>query len=358
MGGASGSGTVAAAGATVTDQAGAAGESGAAGADGASRCPPNYTGDNCDVPRFELVANDTFEAQGISSDGSVLVGYFESAETQLLSAAKYTAGKLTDLGAGFESQANAPSADGSVIVGVTVQQTGDGGFTNYRALAWSGTTTATFLPSGDGCYAADVSADGSVILGLCQGSLVLWVNGVFEDLGLAGTFSHPKLSLDGNWIVGAHADDAQSTPIGFVWSKSTGLKLMNVPASFNHCELMAITANGSLAVGACGDGNWAGVTWDSIHGTQVFAPPDRFHSVGVNSVSEDGSFIGGSFGADMVRWDKARAPHQLSSLVPAALTTGLGFQYRATFLSSDGLTIAGVVDTSPGEQSFIMRTGN
>lgn len=105
-------------------------------------------------------------AFGISSNGSVIVGQGREAGGEFR-AAKWIAGVVTDLGVlagGNTSTARAADADGSVIVGTSATVGGT------RAVRWIGGNPVSIigtgtLPGGSQAAANAVNSDGSVIVG-------------------------------------------------------------------------------------------------------------------------------------------------------------------------------------------------
>ena len=324
----------------------------------ACACTANFTGKICDLSRFEVASSFALSAPtGISSDGSVVISALGS------HAAKYVAGKPTDLGvyAGDTvSSAFGVNQDGSLIVGTSASKTGS--VFNYHPVTWAG-ASISLLPGGTNCQAMDVSADGTVIAGLCSGSVVRWVNGVYEDLALAGApgFSNLKISHDGVWIAGTYT--ANSSTTGFVWSKASGLRLATVAGKFSMCAFTGISGNGGIAIGNC---TYSGttkvaVTWDATNGLKLFPGVDAANppESRADAVSGDGSYVTGRQ-ITSVRWDSARSLHTLSTLVPAVLTSAWTFDVYPVYVSSDGMTLTGEVYDARGDSNgvFIMRTGN
>ena len=103
-------------------------------------------------------------ANGVSADGSVIVGYSYIADSSAYHAFKYTGTTMSDLGTlgGYGSSANGVSADGSVIVGNSYIA----GNSASHAFKYTGTTMSDLgTLGGTYSYANGVSADGKVIVG-------------------------------------------------------------------------------------------------------------------------------------------------------------------------------------------------
>jgi probable HAF family extracellular repeat protein len=191
------------------------------------------------------------DARGISGDGSVLVGGNSSRTpppppfTLLLEAFRWTSAAgmvgLGDLpgGGALRSQANAVSADGSVIVGYGTSDFGTEAFRWTSALGMVGLGD---LPGGIfQSEALAVSADGSIIVGRGDGfeEPFIWdaVNGmrslttVLTDLGLDLTGwdlrTATGISADGSTIVGDGVNNGvEQAWIAVIPEPGTGLLLM------------------------------------------------------------------------------------------------------------------------------------
>jgi probable HAF family extracellular repeat protein len=137
----------------------------------------------------------------VSANGGVVVGYSMNANGQVR-AFRWTGGVMTDLGTlGDQSQANAVSADGAVVVGDS----------NNHAFRWTSAGGMTDLGTLGGNYseAEAVSADGSVVVGSARlanndSRAFRWTDGIMSDLGtLGGNTSYAYgVSADGSVVVG------------------------------------------------------------------------------------------------------------------------------------------------------------
>lgn len=189
---------------------------------------------------------DQFQSESfeVSVDGSVVVGtaLADGAEpgqgTRHLEAFRWTAATgmvgLGDLqGGDYWSDARGVSADGSVVVGMSLNAT-----SNFEAFRWtSGTGMVGLgdLPGGGfDVRANDVSADGNVVVG--NGSSAtgpeayLWTSGGgMMGLGyLPGLGAESRaygVSADGNVVVGqSQADACSCTSEAFVWTQANGMQ--------------------------------------------------------------------------------------------------------------------------------------
>jgi probable HAF family extracellular repeat protein len=165
-------------------------------------------------------------SNGISADGSVVVGYVSSVDFSVTRAFRWTSGGMVDLGAlgGSYSSANGVSADGAVVVG----RSAVAGDVVYRAFRW---TQATGIQSVEGWLRAagvavptDITAsatatnsDGSVVVGYLAnghpfvarvvgvGSGLVTLADVQTSLGAASTGGNMTLSAAGTVLNGAHS---------------------------------------------------------------------------------------------------------------------------------------------------------
>lgn len=165
------------------------------------------------------------DARDISDDGTIIVGWRDNAAAIWF--ADGSSARLGDLPAvGMTSIANAISADGSVVVGQRSLPSPD----LREAVRWTvsgeveglgGTVTAEPILS----YAADVSGDGSIVVGTSGNQAMIWDRArgmrllkdaleIEHGLDLAGwSFQHALgISHDGNSIVGyGRRPDGQET---------------------------------------------------------------------------------------------------------------------------------------------------
>ena len=188
-------------------------------------------------------ASRSSEANGLSADGSVIVGYSYTGTTN--HAFKYVGTTITDLGAlgdpstaaSRSSYAKGVSADGSVIVGESST-----GTTNH-AFKYIGTTMTDLGALGDPSTAASrssaangVSADGSVIVGESETGTTdhafKYVGTTMTDLGALGDPSTAAsrsstalgVSSDGSVIFGY--SDNGTTDHAFIYANSVMLDVV------------------------------------------------------------------------------------------------------------------------------------
>jgi len=157
------------------------------------------------------------QALGVSSDGSVVVGYGNSASGA--EAFRWTqAGGMEGLGdlpgGDFKSRAYGVSCDGSVVVGASDSASG------WEAFRWTetgGMEGLGDLPGGDFVsWAYGVSADGSVVVGMSESAsgreeACLWTEGEGMRSLLDVLVNDYGLSLSGWWLYEARgvSDDGK-----------------------------------------------------------------------------------------------------------------------------------------------------
>jgi uncharacterized membrane protein len=178
--------------------------------------------------------NPLFFANGLSSNGSVIVGMNTLDPFQLGEAARWTAAEgavgLGFLFSGGEdefSTANAVSGDGSIIAGTGIIQTED--FRYSEAFRWTEETGMVRLgdvPGGGPTFASAMSSDGSVIVGgaglfALNSEPFVWTPGsgmqllvdlLIDEYGIGDEIAGwnlgqiTALSEDGRYIVGQGTD--------------------------------------------------------------------------------------------------------------------------------------------------------
>jgi probable HAF family extracellular repeat protein len=295
-------------------------------------------------------------ANAISADGSVVVG--NSGDTNGSKPFRWT--KETGIvGLGSNNQygsATGVSADGSVVVGTGASPQG--------AFRWTKETDMVSL--GGNTNATGVSADGSVIVGYFDVSgtngiqAFLWTqaNGIvslgsLDNCGNEGCFSGATaVSADGSVVVGNSA--SSSTLEGFRWTQSTGMQSLSGGVPYRG-RANGVTADGSVIVGV-----------DSTRGYEAFRCPQssgmvllddqngRIYSE-AKAVSADGSIIvGENFFVNRPEaflWTQKTGMVSLKeTLIGKGLDVSGWTLSSATAISGDGFTIVGN-GTNPSGQS-------
>ncbi|MCP5055786.1 MAG: PEP-CTERM sorting domain-containing protein [bacterium] len=180
-----------------------------------------------------LVGSGSSEANGVSADGSVVVGraYFQTLQLGF----RWSAGSLlplADLPLGpYESAATGVSADGSIIVGAGTRP----GYA--EAMYWSAPHNSPFglgvlSPRAPLSAAYAASADGSTIVGTSRvfglgEQPFRWQAGVKRTLGyLPPRSGHAgaafSVSADGSVVVG-RSDDS-GLDVAFLWTEERGIE--------------------------------------------------------------------------------------------------------------------------------------
>lgn len=322
------------------------------------RCSAAYTGKNCELARFEalpaaLITHD--DTPRISPDGSVVVGYVTAAGNYL-HAARYSNGQLRDLGTyigDWSSEAHAASDNGEVIVGFSGRNST---FSSpvpdrTRPVKWLGTNIAE-LPPPEGalkCEANDVTPDGKIIVGSCDGNIVRWVDGVRTDLmkpaGAAQCWN-PNVSADGKVIAGICAPPSQVDSRGvypFFWTEQGEFTLVPNLTTYPQCAFYDLSADGTVAVGVCGGGSVsAAIKWTQAAGVQRIGS-GTVATESASGVSGDGTvFVGNS--ANVASLWRNNEPVPIKDLLPAAVRDQIPNWdlLNALAVSRDGKTIVGM----------------
>ena len=212
---------------------------------------------------------------GVSSDGSVVVGYFNNSTGG--EAFRWTqAGGMQGLGipSGYSgSYAQGVSSDGSVVVGAVV------GGNNDQAFRWTqatGMVKLGFLTDYSESYAYGVSSDGSVVVGAVAGGsntqAFRWTQaGGMQGLGfLANSISSQAygISSDGSTVVGVSGSEA------FRWTQATGMVGLGFLPGGDSSTAIGVSADGSVVVGTANitaNGSGVAFRWTQAGGMQSVA---------------------------------------------------------------------------------------
>jgi probable HAF family extracellular repeat protein len=251
-------------------------------------------------------------ANGVSSSGSVVVGYSYIGGLGPLTqhAFRWTSGTgMVDLGTlgGSNSTAQATNSDGTTVIGTSELA----GNTAAHAFRWTSAGMADLgTLGGTKSFGRGVNGDGSVVVGDSQiagtGSYhaFRWTSAGMTDLGtLGGTHSHANgVSADGAVVVGdsgltgnptgpAPFPGAAGFPIShaFRWTAATGIRDLNallVSAGVNMNGITLTGANGISGDGKFIVGNATVVGSNPNHGYIVkYDDGARSISAGVTTVS-------------------------------------------------------------------------
>ncbi len=273
-------------------------------------------------------------AEGISADGSVIVGTGQGAAGR--EAFRWTdGGGMVGLGrqpGAAESHAYDVSADGSVVVGGSQQA--------FRWTQADGMVGLGNLPGGGGGSlgaAFGVSADGSVVVG-GDGSppeAFRWTSATgMIGLGALNPYSSEAeaVSADGSVIVGGLGQ-------AFRWTTADGMVGMDALPGSSFTWALGLSADGSTAVGVAGfpGGGQRAALWNA-QGEIV-----DLSGIVASDVSGDGSIVVGSGPGGATIWDAKHSLFVLQDLLRDLYDLDLpGWRlYWATAISDDGHTIAG-----------------
>lgn len=327
-------------------------------------------------------ADAFYFAQGVSADGTVVVGSTEQ-QDQGGQAFRWTeATGMESLGVlpGFDrSEASAISADGLVIVGTCGIINSDPYVcTAFRWTAATGMVALLDTPdSQEFSVASGVSGDGSVVVGQTRTNegeqAFVWDSGQVRLLtDFIAEFGPPfyseafDVSADGRTVVGEARYDVNpdQTPIcqAFRWQEG-GL----IPLGYLHEEnprscAYGISADGRVITGKSGPGPGGflneGVRWTAETGSVSLLPGGLSSGM---ACSGDGSVIVGNTTADVggaFIWDSVDGGQYLEAVLfryQLALPDNCG-PISAASISHDGRTIVGCAAPTNGQdiQAFLV----
>ncbi len=259
------------------------------------------------------------------------------------------------------SNANAVSADGSVVVGQV--DYGSGG--KYHAFRWTSDggmqVLGDFTANGTGWSVANaVSADGSVVVGQADYSnfgshAFRWtIDGGMQDLGdltanNMGSSVATLVSADGNAVAGQSHYDYRQQYHAFRWTSAGGMQdLGDLTASgTGRSYVNAISADGSVVVGGADYGTGANAhafRWTSAGGMQDLGDLTASGTGNSNAhaVSADGRVVVGQadYGSGWLshayRWTSDGGMQDLGDLT----ASGTG-RSDAIAVSADGSVVVG-----------------
>lgn len=317
-------------------------------------------------------------AYDVSADGSTVVGYSQSSPSPgSREAFRWTeAGGMIGLGDFAhptpQSDAQGVSADGSVIVG---RGTGDAPWES-RAFRWTQETGMQALADTAGEFvrsqAYDVSPDGSVVVGMASSTTA---NQAFRWTAAAGmtglgwlpsTFHDSfafDVSSDGATVCGLSNAGSGGVVEAFRWRQPDGMtSLGDVPGGVPYAIAWAVSGDGSVIAGAARtefDSRDEAFLWSEAGG---FVLPDPLHGAesgsAVFALTGDGSTAVGYGGAGAMIWDAAHGMRSLQALLADEYELELpGWTlWTATAISPDGRAIAGSGLNPAGEpEAWLVR---
>lgn len=280
--------------------------------------------------------NGTY-ANGISGDGSTVVGYGWVTGNTTHAFRWTAAGGYEVIGAGTDSRALAASADGAVVVGQA----------NLRAFRWTRETGMQELPI---YHALDVSADGQSLIGMN----IRWMSpNQYTDLGFLGGAAQTSaygISADGQVVVGFSETSPHRFVHAFRWTATGGLRDLGV-TSGTESLAWGVSADGHVVVGEARSslGFWRAFRWTASHGMRdlgtLGGPMSTAHGT-----SRDGSVVVGKSLINGIttslrafRWTAAGGMRDVRQLLlEAGVTSAQNWILSvAAGVSDDGTSIVG-----------------
>ncbi|MCR9095350.1 MAG: PEP-CTERM sorting domain-containing protein [bacterium] len=243
-------------------------------------------------------------AFGVSNDGTVVVGR-GSGGSEGSGGLRWEEGSgFQDLGAlgGGVTSAYDVSADGSVVVGIT------GGVPGFR---WTDATGMQGLPgfggSASGFGAANaVSANGGIIVGETAGAPALWAGTANPiDLGAIGDAPFGRaLGVSADGVVAVGFSGTQP----FRWTAATGIQDLGLTSSEDtEGQALDVSADGNVVVGfvryggSFPDIGSAATIWDPVNGQRrlqdvlgALVDLEGWHLEEATAISDDGRTIVGN----------------------------------------------------------------
>ncbi|MDM8008604.1 MAG: SUMF1/EgtB/PvdO family nonheme iron enzyme [Phycisphaerae bacterium] len=311
------------------------------------------------LPNGELA----MEARNVSSNGDFVVGQTSGGNSFRWSISDGLVLLGDSVHTSINTYAEGVSADGSVVVGSVMSA---GKQDAFRWTPQQGMELLESLSDGGGSTAAGLSADGRVVVGTSYsssgsdqafrytpengrqaiGNMPGWESG---GAGLA-------VSADGSTGVGfsANGDDRQA----FRWTETTGtIGLGWLPTSVLQSTALGVSPDGGVVVGYChhGPNEEEAFKWTIGGGMVGLGTPGGEQESYAYGVSQDGSTIVGEargLTPQSVIWDNTHGARYLKQVLTDEYgldLAGWGLE-RAYAISADGRVIVGR-GTNPAGQS-------
>lgn len=299
------------------------------------------------------------QANALSADGSVVAG--TSATTAgNRQAFRWTAQQgmsgLGFLSGGSVSSATGASADGTVIVGDADASGGSPLTAGFRWTAQAGLQRIAALPGSALCSASDVSGDGTVVAGTClQGA-----NTAFRWTAAAGPVALSRLGLGSNQQGTASAISRDGSVIAggghpvltgaAIWSADGSATILGTLPGDAVGMATAISSDGSVVTGVStgSTGTPHAFRWTQQGGmVDLGSGPGGLPGTFATSISDDGRVIVGwcasPSGDVALMWDAGHGWRALDAVLDLDYATQVpGWKlHRATAISGDGRTMAG-----------------
>lgn len=300
------------------------------------------------------------EVLGLSADGTVAVGYSQSAAGY--EAIRWTQSggmvSLGDLSGGATNAfARAVSSDGSVVVGAGTSASGT---ETFRWTSGTGLTALGDLAGGAFASTAyGISADGSVVAGTGNSSTsqaYRWTSaGGMVGLGfLAGGGTNISqvrgISADGSVIVGFSSSSTGSGQEAFRWTEAGGMMGLGLLAGSSLTSAAhAVSADGTTIVGQSytASSQLEAIRWTQAGGMVGLGDlPGGSVSSTAYGVSGNGAIVvgysQGTSGNEAFYWTATSGMLSLQNYLTGQGVDLTGWTLRnAWAISSDGSTIAG-----------------
>ena len=251
-------------------------------------------------------------ANGVSANGSVVVGYGRTPAGQTQAFRWSQGGGMVGLGwTGGYSSASAVSANGLVTVGEAASSS------DVQAFRWTqagGIQTLGALAGYTGGAAKGISGDGSTIVGV------------------------------------SYSSGAQVPGLGeqaFRWTQTDGTVGLGWLPGYDRSQAIAASTDGSVIIGVCSGrfGNETAFRWTQAEGMMSLGMETA------NDVSGDGSVIVGSISSGAAIWDAVNGTRDLKQLL---IGDGINLN-NWTLDSAEGITADGRVITGFGRNGSQMR---
>ncbi len=226
-------------------------------------CPGQYTGTNCELPRFEIIEPTlpvyrTF-MQGASADGRTVAGLFILPDQESERPFVWKDGVLDMLAIpeGFTNAwVDVVSGDGTTLFGALgYRDTEASSQWRYLPARWRD-GKPSLMPIPDTWSSAAVfasSRDGSVAVGRtyvgAKSAAIVWSGGPATFLELDSTESYANgVSADGRVLVGMLSRSGKG--YAFQW-RDGQLELLSLPPASDSCGPNGVSADGATTFGAC-----------------------------------------------------------------------------------------------------------
>jgi probable HAF family extracellular repeat protein len=249
------------------------------------------------------------------------------------------------------------SADGTAVIGSESSGT-------QQAILWTAADGLVTLGDVDdgGSSAWQVSADGSVIIGLSNSEIFRWTEDsgmeVLTSRGTGERFSTWGMSADGSVIIGesytySEADGGSSAY--FRWTENTGIEYLTSLTDYDSSWVNSISADGVTIIGAASsDAETQAVRWTEVDSPEglgwLNAASDEYRDSWANDLSADGTIIVGASTSDLGRFEAFRWSES-TGMVGLGILDGFTSS-SASLISADGSTIAGTNSAEDSEAFY------